>query len=280
MKKIYYLQKHLVKLGDAIEYNGIKALVTKELIELNPELFEVKDPMQELLDEAKRRYPIGTMINSRNGMQEVLSNEPFIEIAVAGTVQINTALFPGGATIYTPENGWAEILPLKFTTEDGVNIYGDMKTYAVAKGDLDIDNSEIYAGTSPCFKYFYHKENALAYIKKHKEKTLRDYENMLFERGNSVMSSSGSMYFSVYGWLKDTEPKLYYTKVLQLIADDLNDGRYIHIRGNTSYHLSNTRSVNVHCGDDEGCVYFKSRELVEKAKDILGDKVNYLFNQA
>ena len=60
--------------------------------------------------------------------------------------------------------------PLKFITEDGVSIYGDMKTYAVAKGDLDIDNPEIYGGNSASLKYFYHKENALAYIEKNKEK--------------------------------------------------------------------------------------------------------------
>ena len=283
MKKIYYLEKHLVKLGDAIEYNGIKALVTKELIELNPELFEVKDPMQELLDEAKRRYPIGTMINSRNGMQEVLSNEPFIEIAVAGTIQIDTALFPGGATIYTPEDGWAEVLPLKFITEDGVKIYGDMKTYLVhPKDSIDICfNYRSWNGDIRCKsnKYFYHKENALAYIEKHKEKTLEDYESNLFESmQTNVYSSNNRHYFSVWSWIKDNEPKLYYTKILQLIADDLNDGRYIHIRGNTSYHLSNARSVNVHCGGDEGCVYFKSRELAEKARVILGGKLDCLLN--
>ena len=36
MKKIYYLQKHEVKLGDIVEYNGIKTVITEELIELNP----------------------------------------------------------------------------------------------------------------------------------------------------------------------------------------------------------------------------------------------------
>ena len=43
MKKIYYLQKHEVKLGDVIEYNGIKAIVTKELIEFYPELFSIEE---------------------------------------------------------------------------------------------------------------------------------------------------------------------------------------------------------------------------------------------
>ena len=61
MKKIYYLQKHPVKIGDVIEHNGYKAIVTEKLIELNPELFVVEDPTQELLDKAKRDYPAGTV---------------------------------------------------------------------------------------------------------------------------------------------------------------------------------------------------------------------------
>lgn len=278
MKKIYYLQKHLVKLGDIIEYNGIKALVTEELIELNPELFVVEDSMKELLDKAKKDYPIGTMFNSKYGVQKVVSDEPFIGIAVEGTVQINTDQFPGGMTIYTPKDGWREIIPYKFTTEDGVNIYGDMKTYAIAKGDLNLDNPEIYSGTSKCFKYFYHRENALAYIEKHREKTLEDYEQMLFKNDNSMTFSPKGAYFSVYGWIKDNEPKLYYTKILQIIADNLHGGRHTHIYMNTSYHINSGYGVNVHCGHDEGCVYFKSNELAIKARDILGSKIKYLFN--
>ena len=277
MKRIYYLQKIEVELGDVIEYNGIKTLVTEELIELNPELFIVEDPIQELMDKAVKDYPIGTVFNNGSGIQRVTGNNHQC-MPLFKNIVVSTDIFAKGGTIYHPIDGWAEILPLKFTTEDGVGIYEDMKTYAVAKGDLDIDNSEIYGGTSPCFKYFYHKENALAYIEKHKEKTLEDYEDILFEDKGTITFGSRGMYFSVYGWLKDNEPKLYYTKIFQLIADDLNDGRYIHIRGNTSYHLSNAHGVNVHCGGDEGCVYFKSEKLAQKAKDILGNKVNYLFN--
>ena len=166
MKKIYFLEKHPVKIGDVIEHNDFRVTVTEELIELNPKLFVVENPMKELLDKAKRDYPIGTMFNSKYGIQKVLGDNPFIGISIEGIILINTDKFPGGGIIYTPEDGWAEILHLKFTTEDGVNIYGDMKTYAVAKEDLDIDTPEIYGGNSASFKYFYYKENALDYIEK------------------------------------------------------------------------------------------------------------------
>ena len=267
MKKIYYLEKHPVKIGDVIEHNGYKAIVTEELIELNPKLFVVEDPMKELLDKAKRDYPVGTMIDSRNGIQEVLGDNPFVGIGIEGSIQVNTDKFPGGGTIYTPENGWSKILHLKFTTEDGVNIYGDMKTYLVHSNDSDdiCFSHGIWDGNSMFknYKYFYHKENALAYIKKNKEKTLEDYEK--------------SLSLSVWNWFKPHELKLYYTKVLQLIADDLHEERYTHIHMNTSYNLNSAYGVNVHCGYDEGCVYFKSSELAEKARDIMGSKLEYLF---
>lgn len=119
-----------------------------------------------------------------------------------------------------------------------------------------------------------------AIAKMYQEKTLEDYEQMLFKQDNSMTFSPKSAYFSVYSWIKDNEPKLYYTKILQLIADDLHGGRHTHIYMDTSYHITNSYEVNVHCGHDEGCVYFRSNELAIKARDILGSKIEYLFNQA
>ena len=266
MKKIYYLEKHPVKIGDVIEHYGFRVTVTEELIGLNPELFLVKDTIQELLDKAKRDYPIGTVFDNGSGMQKV-TKDNYEWSSIHKQVLVTTDKYFRGGTIYSLDKGWSKILPLKFTTEDGVNIYGDMKTYIVYPNDIG-DISYYHGPWNGCSegkgnKYFYHKENALAYIEKHKEKTLRDYEN--------------SLSLSMWGWFKIYEPKLYYTKILQLIADDLHEERYTHIHMNTSYHINNAYGVNVHCGYDEGCVYFKSSELAIKARDILGDKVKYLF---
>ena len=353
MKKIYYLQKHEVKLGDVIEHNGFRATITEKLIELNPKLFKIEngtEPMyfrclengidftknriyiqnnhstyptrlilraddnilysvpdwnksslyksynlfelttkaewnkQELLDKAKRDYPVGTMFESwyqKDKYNMIPKNSTFKW--ESNIIIVATDEFPlGMATLYK-DSRWVEILPLKFTTEDGVDIYGDMKTYLVYPNDsVDIcfrhcpwkGNTKIKGS-----KYFYYKENALAYIEKHKEKTLEDYENLLVNYGGVIVYRNGATHSSVWDWFKTYEPKLYYTKILQLIADDLNDGRYIHERGNTSYHLSDARGVNIHCGYDEGCVYFKSEDLVEKARVILGDKEKHINNQ-
>ena len=97
---------------------------------------------QELLDKAKRDYPVGTVFKTKYGMHRVVENKPFVCPREHSVIQIQTNRFLHGANIYTIEDGWAEILPLKFTTEDGVDIYGDMRTYMVYS-DLTMSNKNI-----------------------------------------------------------------------------------------------------------------------------------------
>ena len=119
MKKIYYLQIHPVKIGDIIEQKGFRTTVTEELIKFNPELFVVKDSMQELLDKAKRDYPAGTVLKDVFGNIYTVPKYSFYTIGKHGSILINDT--------YVHRDGkWAEILPLKFTTEDGVDIYGEI----------------------------------------------------------------------------------------------------------------------------------------------------------
>ena len=110
------------------------------------------------------------MINSKYGIQKVLSDKPFMGRAIEGTIQINT-INSRGMTMYTPQDGWCEILPLNSQQKDGVDIYGDMKTYLVGPNDSDITSCHVYGkvDSKANDKYFYYKENALAYIEKHKE---------------------------------------------------------------------------------------------------------------
>ena len=143
MKKIYYLQNIEVELGDLIAYKGFKATVTKELIELNPEFFIVKgDPMQELLDEAKRRYPIGTVYRHFNSEYTINSpdmltvSEMDHHFSFGTSIWVTSEAYNG---VVYEDGEWAEILPYRFTTEDGVDIYGDMKTYLVSPNDRSSD---------------------------------------------------------------------------------------------------------------------------------------------
>ena len=277
MKKIIYINKE-VQIGDMVSYNGVSIEVTDKSVEANPSIFKVVDKSLEFLAKAKRDYPIGTKFDNGSEIQTVTA-ESYYWSENGMAIKVPTDKYKGGGVIYG--NGeWAEILPVKFTTEDGVDIYGAMRTYLVHPNDNgDITSYHglwIGDSTKKRYKYFYHKGNALAYIEKHKEKTLDDYENMLLRTDIDSINAREVCWF--YHTLKGKEPKLYYTKILQLIADDLNDGRYIHERRQTSFHINKGGRANLHMGDDEGCVYFKSNELAFKARDILGDKVKYLFN--
>ena len=177
-----------------------------------------------------------------------VKNKPYYSLGAYSSILID------GIYVYR-DGRWAEVLPLKFITEDGVSIYGDMKTYLV-------------------------HPNALAYIEKHKEKTLDDYESNLFEiMQTNVYSSNNRHYSSVWSWIKDNEPKLYYTKILQLIADDLNNGWVADFSDNKEKWLIKERTSDWVMRHNYGAVPFKTRELSEKARNILGDKVKYLFNK-
>ena len=234
---------------------------------------------QELLDKAKRDYPVGTVFKTKYGMHRVVENKPFVCPREHSVIQIQTNRFLHGANIYTIEDGWAEIVPLKFTTEDGVSIYGDMRTYMVYS-DLTMSNVSMNnEGTNGMIKYFYHKENALAYIEKHKEKTLKDYENMLLRTNINSINAREVCWF--YNTLKGKEPKLYYTKILQLIADDLNNGWVADFNdGNQiKHHLQEDGDTALaYAINRQGVVYFKTLELAEKARAILGDNVKFLFS--
>ncbi len=286
--KKFLKERMLIEKG-LVEVNAIKKLLAMYELEVQQKgdenCFEPSTKeewnKQELLDEAKKRYPVGTAYKHLNSeytpkIEFLVATESDYHFDSAGYFQ--NAIWGSGLNKYYGvvyhDGKWAEILKPKFTTEDGVGIYEDMKTYAVAKGDLDIDNSEIYEGTSPCFKYFYHKKNALAYIKKHKEKTLEDYEDILLNDKNLILiddTVAFKGYF--YKYLKEGEPKLYYTKILQLIADDLNEEWVANLSdGNqVRYYIQGDKKIGVVWGVFyQGVTYFKTNELAIKARDILG----------
>ena len=281
MSKIIYLKQE-VKLGEIIIYQGLGIEVTQTLIDNNPDIFKVIDERVELLDKAKRDYPAGTVFRGLFGDICTVKKKPLYSISNRySSIRID------GIYVYR-DGEWAEILPLKFTTEDGVDIYGDMKTWMVYPKDSDDirfshgtwDGNSVYKG----YKHFYHKENALAYIEKHKEKTFEDYENLLIKSKSFRMVDKDGIETILetrhfYQYLKEIDPKLYYTKVLQLIADDLNDGWVADFSDyEYKWFIKDDTSVwtMMH---DYGIVLFKTKEVAEKARVILGDKVKYLFNK-
>jgi hypothetical protein len=122
------------------------------------------------------------------------------------------------------------------------------------------------------------------------EKTLADYEDILLNNADTIKSwqiydnSRVSLtYGAYYRILKEREPRLYYAKILKLIADDLNGdwkASFSYPRNQKYYIIidgeGNTRASYTF-GGVCGIVYFKSEELAQKAIDIMGDKLDYIL---
>ena len=131
---------------------------------------------QEMLAKAKKDYPVGTVFRSLitpDQIQEVTEATHSVEIAHNGDLYaiVRTDKHLGGGCLFN-DGKWAEILKLKYVSEDGVKIYDDMMTYMVQEHDEKISSftRNVWGGSSKDHKYFYHKENAERYIKEIKLK--------------------------------------------------------------------------------------------------------------
>jgi hypothetical protein len=238
-----------------------------------------------LLQEAKRRYPKGTKFKSGADNDRIRTvkeygaytpiefywctsyGEPCIRSAM-----YNPSDFCSNPCVYV-DGQWAEIVKPIFTTEDGVEIFkGDEYWWFYDGLDPKImhasDGAHENSGKKPNAKYFSSREAAEEYIAKHKEKTLEDYEKEI----DDITSISG---YSVYSWLKDNDRKLYYTKVLNAIADDLNDGKcvnriFIKRHGGDYIPVFDKESLR-------GTPMFASKSDAMKAIKIMADKLDYIY---
>jgi hypothetical protein len=236
-----------------------------------------------LLQEAKRKYPIGAVVWSLggSGKQRIMSSNFKFRCSDRLSIEHHS-----DCLVY--KNGkWAEIIkePL-FTTEDGENIYdGDgyftvdknyKITFSVAKPEY------IYFRTIARFSTL---KAAEEYIAKHKEKTLEDYENTLIYKniGNLDKSSHYNGFTHnitknlFYRLLKENEPKLYWTKVLQLIADDLN--QEFGLRQWVIELYDDGYNIDSYTYFSFGAIKFSHKEAAVKASKIMGDKLDYIYKQ-
>jgi hypothetical protein len=180
MKKIIFKQQKEVQEGDIVEIKGVTLKVNKFVIMKNPEYFEITEEQlakmypsewelaskkEYLLQEAKKKYPIGTKFISPSSGKESVSN---------GIFRWNRdSVFSNQMCVYY-RGKWAEIVPNKkyiLTTEDGVDKYeGDMM-YAVNKKTLNFFKDKCYFGDGPNhFYYFEYLNKAEEFIKEEKER--------------------------------------------------------------------------------------------------------------
>lgn len=229
-----------------------------------------------LLQEAHRMYPKGTRYN--------YINKPCIDTRISSgkfklkddiIVDINT-----NSIIYQKEtNNWANIVKPLFKSEDGVDIYeGDI--YYIVYTDkyiekenqwkINISTNTIlgYSPDIPGIMRFSNAKAANKWLKENRpEKTLQDYENILLHYKTPL-----------YVELKEKEPKLYWLKVLELIAEDYKpvDNTYWtpmkgynnEIVSDDFYFSNNYRYVNVK---------FNTKKDCDKAIKLIGVNLGWIF---
>lgn len=241
---------------------------------------------QELLKEAKKRYPVGTKVKDAHIFPSANTHKV---TELFWHKNFGIAFRPDeGTFVYVyfnvfskkSYNTWAK--RYLFTTEDGVEIFeGDKVTW------LNLNNTRI-AGTRGAdknmlsyLKYFSTKEAAQAYMDSLKEKTLEYYENILLDPPTTIVigTAFGKIHSNqLYKWLKEYEPRLYWTKVLQLIANDLNGDWESEFKTPKSYLTSCGIDSNNNIINVQSVVYFKTRKIAIRAMSIMGENHKYLYD--
>lgn len=155
-----------------------------------------------------------------------------------------------------------------FTTEDGVDIYEGDEYYWLTNLDQIVYNTASIGSGTNGFKCFSTYEAAEEYIAKHKEKTLEDYIHEAIDQDPALMAK-----------LKHRYPKLFYTHILQKIANDLNNG--LRIYAYAIVYNADTNSYWWRCSNKTipSSVIFHSPKAAKKAIKIMGDKLDYIYKQ-
>lgn len=178
-------------------------------------------------------------------------------------------------TIYY-KGQWAKIVEPLLTTDDGVELFIGDTIWIISKKDFSYSSKilnddsgfgKIYFKRSE-FMYYSREDLVHKYIKNNKPKTLEDYENILLLNDNLADTDLENDIWEMYAWLKRNEPKLYWSKILELIADDLNQESQIKLKEDT-----NNSYYNV----NRGYVLFKSRVNATKALDLMRSKLDYIY---
>lgn len=239
---------------------------------------------QQLLEEAKKKYPVGTKYKGIVcGKIFTITNDINFKIINTLDNEIAVDTKANWAMVYY-RNQWAEIVKPIFTTEDGVDIYDKneklfeviLSTYHLNENIPYIACNNVSNKCKDCNPslVFSTKEVAQKWIdeNKPKEKILEDYEKSLVSG-----TSDDEAAILYYELLKQNDPRLYWSKILRSVADDLNGNIYLdfkkeHYFYNIYWDIKYSKyGINTHCGQNEDCTYFTSKENAEKAMEILGE---------
>jgi hypothetical protein len=331
MSKIIYLKcKMEVKIGDLIDLEGVNVRVTQELIDDNPELFEIKEDIpeyvkylgegpwtifkineiyktdidtlvgcryrclispnsiagqfirpeeeiyfshsskeeferQELLKEAKKRFPVGSRFKSVVSKKIKTVDRDTFRFALCSNGFTGIEFSSLGGWVY--HNGqWATKLEPILTTEDNKKLYEGDEFWWISKTNFNVNDGILQDSNLRDVYYFSTEEAAEQWVKDNKSKTLEDYEEELLTYKTPL-----------YVELKEKESKLYWLKILSLIAKDLNKGNkgeYFIIWDEVKFQPWEIWSYDKYLEP-----LFDTEENAQKAIDIMGeDKLNLIFS--
>lgn len=296
MKKYYYY-KTPVNLGDVIDYNGLKIVLTEAIVDANPNLFVVEEEKEVLfttedgvdyyINQDKKEY---WLIESEdNIVRETNTYSSRHQLNANVTLRFsNRQAAENYVNFQKEKKHQIELLeeakrryPIgtKFVpahVNEGLNeVLGNWK---LTSWEINVDSKKLDNDWNGCI--YYHGKWAEIV----KDKTLEDYENILLNKKGVFFRFAGGCpyyYSEFYQNLKIVEPKLYYTKVLQLIADDLNGDWKADWKNNAKakYSICSMDKIDFECNYRliRGSVYFKSRDMAQKAVEIMGNKINLIL---
>lgn len=245
-----------------------------------------------LLDHAKAEYPKGTAVNyffsivdSGWKFDENIENR----IICDSQTKENIVLYCNGF--------WANKLKVIFTSSDGVDMYEHQPYYKVNehnnifKNFVDTKCSQDY---TLCFSNY---DAAKQYVDEHPILCLELFENQLLKskqiamynapvvksRGFSELDEEKTVNVrtsTYYAIMKKADPKLYYKKVLQLIADHFNGDKTVDWQDDSqikytivSVPKESKFKVSAHRRTNALSVVFLNGKHAEKAIEIMGDKM-------
>lgn len=264
--------------GNVMEINGLKVLITQELIRINPIMFSYK-----LVEYVKlTNIPPWSINNEFNG--EVFELSTLNNLSKFGFAPTKEQFLEGLinwiiAGSFTVTNKIEYVAQERRKLIDEATKRGLMNKPKYLKypwqepsitrkpnwGGSDIYINENLSEFRYCGVCLY-KDGQWAEIIK--ERCLVDYEQKLIDQCKN------------YGWLKVVEPKLYWTKVLQEIANELNNNKEIvGTRYFLNYNEFNDPCVLKHESVNYGLIYFSTAGNALKAAEIIGNNLEYLYQR-
>ena len=283
MPPIFKYQKHTIFKIVEIVNNWIRPTVgSYSGININSLVLSTKEAFdqQELIKYAKLNYPVGTKYRVAHLFDTTdvictISNSDSIGMLNNSVIEDDATAIKHAhkytAIIYSSSiERWAK--RFLFTTEDNVDIFEDETYYLITFNsiyDMQMNLNDWKKVKITDHKIFSTRKLAQQYLDSLKVKTLNDYENIL------LIASS-----PLFKLLKKTEPKLYWTKVLQLIADDLN-GEWEYIKGNTHYYYIYYQyyyRVGELTESVQSIIKFYNRKNTQKALELMGDMLDHIYS--